>query len=84
MDRDGLIHILIGTIEPLGTLRSNKKNWNPRNRFPYGSILEFRGGGGGRPPPILSMLLDQDYLPFRLVELFISKGEIFSEQIIFL
>jgi hypothetical protein len=47
MDRDGLIHILIGTIEPLGTLRSNKKNWNPRNRFPYGSILEFRGGGGG-------------------------------------
>jgi hypothetical protein len=80
MDRDGLIHILIGTIEPLGTLRSNKKNWNPRNRFPYGSILEFRGGGG----VILSMLLDQDYLPFRLVELFISKGEIFSEQIIFL
>jgi hypothetical protein len=79
MDRDGLIHILIGTIEPLGTLRSNKKNWNPRNRFPYGSILEFRGGG-----VILSMLLDQDYLPFRLVELFISKGEIFSEQIIFL
>jgi hypothetical protein len=46
MDRDGLIHILIGTIEPLGTLRSNKKNWNPRNHFPYGSILEFRGGGG--------------------------------------
>jgi hypothetical protein len=81
MDRDGLIHILIGTIEPLGTLRSNKKNWNPRNRFPYGSILEFRGGGG---VVILSMLLDQDYLPFRLVELFISKGEIFSEQIIFL
>jgi hypothetical protein len=80
MDRDGLIHILIGTIEPLGTLRSNKKNWNPRNRFPYGSILEFRGGG----VVILSMLLDQDYLPFRLVELFISKGEIFSEQIIFL
>jgi hypothetical protein len=37
--------------------------------------------GGG---VILSMLLDQDYLPFRLVELFISKGEIFSEQIIFL
>jgi hypothetical protein len=79
MDRDGLIHILIGTIEPLGTLRSNKKNWNPRNCFSYGSILEFRGG-----VVILSMLLDQDYLPFRLVELFISKGEIFSEQIIFL
>ena len=49
MDRDGLIHTLIGIIEPLGTLRSNKKNWNPRNRSPYGNILEFyllEGGGG--------------------------------------